>query len=110
MPQVNRTVTVVLAPAAIVTGNAGLTIVNAGLLEAMAEMVNAAVPVLFTVKVCVWFWPRQTLPKLSVAGETVPAMRTQLPVIGIGAHSGAVFKQFCAGLVTKLRLPVFGPG
>jgi len=48
--QLSRTVTVRLLLAGTVAGSAGLTIVNAGLLELMALMVNETLPVLLTVK------------------------------------------------------------
>jgi hypothetical protein len=50
--QVKRTVTVTLVPALIVAGNAALTMLNAGLLEVIALIVNGALPVLLTVNVC----------------------------------------------------------
>jgi hypothetical protein len=104
--QVNRTVTVTLPPTGMVNGKAGLTIVNAGLFELIALMLNGVVPVLVMVKVRSAVAPTQTSPKLMAVGFTVPVVCTQVPVaVTVPQDTGP--QTLMAVIVI---VPVCGPG
>jgi hypothetical protein len=104
--QVNRTVTVTLPPAGTDTGNAGLTMLNAGLLELMPSMLNAALPVLLTVKVRLALWPTQTSSKSSAVGDTLQVMSKHVPLTATVPHGTGPQTL----LVTKLTWPLCAPG
>jgi len=106
LAHVNRTVTVTLPPAGTVAGNAGLTIVNAPLLDVIVLIVNGPFPVLVTVNVRSALAPTHTSPKLIVRGFTSPEISTHepatltVPRAATGPH---------ALVVTKLSVPLCGP-
>jgi len=77
------TLNVVLAPAVTVAGVLSPLTLYPGPVAEICAMVNAAVPVLVTVKLCDLVCPSTTLPKLKVEGEIERPACVPLPVSGI---------------------------
>jgi hypothetical protein len=100
--QLILTVTINTPPATVI-GKAGLTMVNAGLLELMALIVTGP-PVLVTVKLWLALEPTHTLPKFRVVGLTIQVDGcTQEPLT-------LTVLQRLGGLVTMLIVPLCAPG
>jgi hypothetical protein len=104
--QLSRTVTITLPPAGTVAGNAGSMMVNAGLLELIALMVNDVLPVLLTVKLWSAVEPVKTVPKFSVVGLTAQAACRQTPE----TLTEAQLTEPQALLVVRLMVPLCAPG
>src|SRR5215469_14070418 len=69
-PGANDTLNVALCPAASVAGVARPLTLNPDPLAAICAIVNQAVLVFLTVKVCDLVWPSTMLPKLKLVGVT----------------------------------------
>jgi len=104
--QVNRTVSVTLLPACTVTGNVGLTTVNAGLFELMVLRVKGTLPQLVTVNERSALCPKHKKPKSIVRGDTVQQICAQKPLSVTVPQSTGPQRL----LVLKLSVPFCDPG
>lgn len=102
--QLSRIITVTLPPAGTIAGSAGLTTVNAGLLDS-TPIVNSWLPVLLTVKLRSALVPTQTLPKLSEVGLTAQAYTEQKPE----TLTGEQLTGPQALVAVRLMVPLFDP-